>query len=84
MAGHRAGRPTKATLRAARRRARLTVRLAQAATPEQRLTVAADYLRGALRRAPANTVEQTTTQAVAALVSLADQLLTPRRGGTHS
>lgn len=72
MAGHRrgTGKPTQRQAGADRRRQALTAAMAQASGPVERLSIAAEYLRGALRRNPApealNEAENLAQQLIAA------------------
>ncbi|KWX04623.1 hypothetical protein TH66_00230 [Carbonactinospora thermoautotrophica] len=87
MAGYRIKRgagPTRAQLRAERRRARLAERMAAARTPSERIAAAAEHLRGVVTTVSAPAAERAADQAVQVLCGLAEELLaaTTRRRGT--
>lgn len=81
MAGRRraTGKPLRAVGKAERRRATLDERLALAQTPAQRVSLATDYLRGALANAPAHIAEQVGAGIVTYLIQSADQIDIPTR-----
>lgn len=78
MAGHRRakGEPLRHVGRLERRRAELDQRLLAAQTPTQRVSIATDYLRAALARAPLAVAEQVSGSVVHMLIGHADQLAT--------
>lgn len=78
MAGHRRakGQPLRPVGRLERLRAETDQRLLAAQKPTQRVSIAADYLRAVLARAPLSTAEQVSGSVVHLLLSEADRLAT--------
>jgi hypothetical protein len=76
MAGKRrgTGKPMQRHASAARRRERMQADLADATDVVARLTIAAEYLRGAMRRNPAAVREQAVENLIQQLVTAGDQL----------
>lgn len=76
MAGHRSAQPARPAqweVRQQRRRARMAVRLAEAATPAQRIGAVADHLRAALADLPGPTAERIAAQAIESLTAGVEQ-----------
>ena len=76
MAGHRSARaqqPAQWEVRQQRRRARMAVRLAEAATPSARIGAVADHLRAALADLPALVAERIAAQAIETLTAGVEQ-----------
>lgn len=83
MAGgrRRQGRPYQQRARVERRRAVLEAELERAATPVERVAVAGDFLRGALKHAHPAAAAAVAGQVVAVLVELGTRLLIDPTGG---
>ena len=76
MAGHRSPgtqQPAPYEVRQQRRRARMAVRLAAAATPSARIGAVADHLRAALADLPGPVAERIAAQAIETLTAGVEQ-----------
>jgi hypothetical protein len=71
--------PSRAAKSAAQRRAAVTRRLAEAATPAERVGVAAGYLRGVLKQTGSAPAEAAAARAVLLLLELGNELMGGRR-----
>lgn len=82
MAGYRRrhGKQYLHDTRQQRRRRSLDAKLAAASTPSERVTAAADYLRGALKHANPAAAERTAGDVVRVLTEHASRLLHDRKG----
>ncbi len=76
MAGHRSGQeqtPPQHEVRQQRRRERMAVRMAAAATPSERIGAGADHLRAALAYTPGPVAETIAARVVQVLMDAVEQ-----------
>ncbi|ADD45874.1 hypothetical protein [Stackebrandtia nassauensis] len=77
MSGHRIrkGQPKQSQQRAQRRQASLAYKLTGASTPLERITIAADFVRGAVKVAPPDVAQQVSQYLVDQLIDAGNHLL---------